>query len=83
MFVSVQSPSTAQVEAPLALRHNPSTGCCLNSHIGQSTPCKLLPQRLPVRCLGLTLLRCDINLPLLIFCLYLFAENSPSQTFSS
>ena len=31
MFVSVQSPSTAQVEVPVALHHIPSTGHCLTA----------------------------------------------------
>ena len=31
LFVSVQSPSTAQVEVPLALYRNSSTGCCLTA----------------------------------------------------
>ena len=43
VFVSVQFPSAAQVEVPLALRRNPSTGRCLNSHVGQSTPCEQPP----------------------------------------
>ena len=48
LFVSVQSPSTTEVEVPVAVCHNSNTSHCLYSHIGQLNSCIQLPCRLPV-----------------------------------